>query len=59
MTGTPFRVMVPIIKSVADADTGEIHHHGIASDESLDIQNDRIAQQLITKSYGKVIVKVR
>lgn len=52
MAGTPFRVMVPIIKSVADADTGEIHHHGIASDESLDIQNDRIAQQLIAKSYG-------
>lgn len=52
MAGTPFRVMVPIIKSVADADTGEIHHHGIASDESLDIQNDAVLQQMVSKSYS-------
>jgi len=51
MPSTAFRLIVPIIKSMPDMDTGELRHHGIASDESLDLEADSISQQLLMKSY--------
>jgi len=50
--GTVFRWIVPIQKALPDADDGSILHAGICSDESVDLQNDRIPQELVRKSYA-------
>lgn len=52
MEGTAFRIAVPVSKSIANADTGEILHHGIASHEALDLQGERVPTDLLAKSYG-------
>jgi hypothetical protein len=50
--GTIFRWIVPIQKALPDADDGSILHAGICSDESADLQDERIPQQLVRKSYA-------
>lgn len=50
--GTAFRMIVPLLKSMPDADHGGYHHVGIASDETVDLQGDRVVSELVEKSYG-------
>lgn len=50
--GTAFRLSFPLLKAVPDADTGEIRHHGLISDESVDLQGDVVNQTVLEKSLG-------
>jgi hypothetical protein len=45
----PFHLYVPICKSV-EADDGSIVHHGLATDESLDLEDDEIPTDYFQKS---------
>ena len=51
MPGTLFRMVAPIRKATADMDSGEIIHEGVASDESVDLEGDRISTDLVEKSF--------
>ncbi len=44
-----FQYFIPIVKSVQQED-GSLIHHGIASDESLDLQGERVPQDFLEKS---------
>ena len=49
-TGTAWRMHFPILKALPDADTGEIRHGGIASDEVEDLQGETVFQSLLKGS---------
>lgn len=46
----PFQYWLPITKSATDSITGEIKHEGLATDESLDVEDDLIPHDLLRKS---------
>ena len=52
MQGTPFSITVPLLKAVANQDTGSIEHCGVISDQSLDLQGDALETRMLEKSYA-------
>ncbi|GAH62247.1 unnamed protein product, partial [marine sediment metagenome] len=45
----PFQFFVPLVKAVQQED-GSLLHHGIASDEGMDLQGEHVPQDFLEKS---------